>query len=130
MDIVLPWTVAYRWTTRAASFEGRNILGFYSGTQNSCSRELLAKIFRRDFETQLRTMTGFDSEDEDGGQEMRIDPILNNRVVTYDQMCQGLATQLADLKVQLSESQLRSHWDNLRVAEAVRPQGARQARQG
>merc|ERR1712093_570750 len=77
-DIVLPWTVAYRWTTRAARFEGRDILGFYSGTQNSCSRELLAKLFRKEFDKHIHTMTGLIAEELHWQEERRIDHILNN----------------------------------------------------
>merc|ERR1719326_834672 len=49
-------------------------------------------------------------------------------------MSRGLALQLADLKVHLSEEQLRGHWDNLRHAhderEGMRPPRGTKRRRG
>jgi len=55
-DIVLPWTVAYRWTARSYNFASRDVLLFYSGTANSCSRELLAGLFREGFGDRLKEL--------------------------------------------------------------------------
>merc|ERR1711972_1114283 len=55
--IVLPWTVAFPWTERAARFGHRNILAFYTGTENSCSRKLLHEMFRNSFDEDMRRWT-------------------------------------------------------------------------
>jgi len=45
--------------------------------------------------------------------ERRTDPMLDGRPVTYLEMCHSLADQ------QLSQAQLRSHWENLQPAKAA-----------
>eukprot|EP00928_Gymnodinium_smaydae_P056846 TRINITY_DN40156_c0_g1_i1.p1 TRINITY_DN40156_c0_g1~~TRINITY_DN40156_c0_g1_i1.p1 ORF type:complete len:547 (-),score=40.86 TRINITY_DN40156_c0_g1_i1:179-1777(-) len=53
-DIVMPWTVAFHWTHRSYSFRSRDILAFYSGTENACSRTLLVNLFRKQFEAHMK----------------------------------------------------------------------------
>jgi len=52
-DIVLPWVIAFEWTARATSFRHRDILVFYSGTENSCSRRKLREAFTGKFEHEM-----------------------------------------------------------------------------
>ncbi|CAJ1400368.1 unnamed protein product [Effrenium voratum] len=52
-DIVLPWVVAFEWTSRAISFHQRDILVFYSGTENSCSRKRIREVFAGTFEHEM-----------------------------------------------------------------------------
>lgn len=55
-DIVLPWTISYRWTPRSYNFASRDLLVFYSGTANSCSRDMLAGLFREGFDERLKEL--------------------------------------------------------------------------
>lgn len=52
-DIVLPWVIAFEWTHRSAKFRTRDILAFYSGTENSCSRKLLRQTFDDRFQQEM-----------------------------------------------------------------------------
>eukprot|EP00928_Gymnodinium_smaydae_P036668 TRINITY_DN255_c0_g4_i1.p1 TRINITY_DN255_c0_g4~~TRINITY_DN255_c0_g4_i1.p1 ORF type:complete len:541 (+),score=76.02 TRINITY_DN255_c0_g4_i1:123-1745(+) len=57
-DIVMPWTIAFQWAPRAEEFHSRDILAFYSGTANSCSRDQLESLFRGGFDEALRSDSG------------------------------------------------------------------------
>jgi uncharacterized membrane protein YoaK (UPF0700 family) len=52
--------------------------------------------------------------------ERRIDPLLCNRAVSYKEMSVELATELATLKVELTEAQLKQHWNQLSIQPACR----------
>jgi len=52
--------------------------------------------------------------------ERRIDPLLCNRAVSYKEMSIELATELATLKVELTEAQLKQHWNQLSIQPASR----------
>lgn len=56
-------------------------------------------------------------------EERRIDPMLDGRVVTYAEMCHGLAEQ------KLSEKQLRSHWSSLLSAKDLGSSGKMPSRE-
>jgi len=56
-DIVLPWVIAFEWTVRATSRD-RDILAFYSGTENSCSRKVVKETFMGRFEEEMRNVHG------------------------------------------------------------------------
>lgn len=63
-DVVLPWVVAFEWTARATAFRQRDILVFYSGTDNSCSRRKLRKVFSGRFEQEMTAEESRDSKDK------------------------------------------------------------------
>lgn len=48
-DIVVPWGIGHMWTARSEDTQHRDLLGFFSGSLNSCARTLLMDTFRRDF---------------------------------------------------------------------------------
>ncbi|CAK9104454.1 unnamed protein product [Durusdinium trenchii] len=52
-DVVLPWVVAFEWTPRATAYRQRDILVFYSGTENSCSRKKIREAFHGRFEMEM-----------------------------------------------------------------------------
>jgi len=52
-DVVLPWVVAFRWTKRSENVHARDVLAFYSGTGNSCSRARIAKVLQAEFDVQM-----------------------------------------------------------------------------
>lgn len=55
-DVVMPWTIAYHWTSRSFAFESRDIFAFFSGTANSCSRDRLLEVFRDSYEAQMQEL--------------------------------------------------------------------------
>ncbi|CAE8664553.1 unnamed protein product [Polarella glacialis] len=52
-DIVLPWVVAFEWTSRSRQTRDRDILAFYGGTENSCSRRDLREVFQGSLQKEL-----------------------------------------------------------------------------
>ena len=69
------------------------------------------------------------SDAGDNGQtdEVRVDPMLDNSIVTYRQMCKGHIAE------ELTEDQLKEHWDNLQTpdkAPANRLNGGATKQQG
>jgi len=56
-DIAVPWTVAHRWVRRSDDLASRDILIFFSGTMNSCSRSKLMAVFRQSFMEATRALS-------------------------------------------------------------------------
>eukprot|EP00927_Polykrikos_kofoidii_P064983 TRINITY_DN60785_c0_g1_i1.p1 TRINITY_DN60785_c0_g1~~TRINITY_DN60785_c0_g1_i1.p1 ORF type:complete len:619 (+),score=117.59 TRINITY_DN60785_c0_g1_i1:89-1945(+) len=79
-DIVMPWTVAYRWTSRAMRTAPRDILAFYSGTANSCSRNRMVEVFADAFQAEIPEF-----EDEAAWRRLKMGPasLLRDRLLVF-----------------------------------------------
>lgn len=59
-DFVLPWVISFLWTKQSENWSSRDVLVFYSGTANACSRTILVDLFRDRWKEELLQPEGND----------------------------------------------------------------------